>query len=282
MVMLVSVVCTLVIAFFSGAVGSLLGLGGGVIMVPLLIFLLDVPLHIASGASIIAVVATSTVAAGTYVREELTNIRLGMFLEFATTLGAVTGALLTSVTDDSVLRIVFGLSLLYATVTMYLQLRNSGGRSWRKKPDDWLAGWLRLGSRYHDAARDDDITYGVSRTPLTFAISYIAGIVSGLLGIGGGGIKVPAMNVGSSVPMKAAVATSNFMIGVTAAASAIVYIRNQYCNAFITAPVVLGTLTGAYVGSRLTHRVKGVLLKQLFVVVLTVLAARMILSGMGV
>jgi uncharacterized membrane protein YfcA len=122
----------------------------------------------------------------------------------------------------------------------------------------------------------------VSRTPLTFGISYVAGVLSGLLGIGGGGVKVPAMNAVSNVPMRAAAATSNFMIGVTAAASALVYVRNQYCDFFLTAPVVLGTLAGAYVGARFTNRVKGVVIKRLFIAVMIILGLSMIMSGVGI
>ncbi len=265
----------------SGVLGALLGLGGGVILVPLLVFLLHVPIHIASGASIIAVVATSSAAASTYVRNELTNMRLGMFLELATTLGAITGAFLTSVISESLLRIVFGLSLLYASATMFYQQRNTGGAGWTPKADDWLAERLKLGSSYFDEALGQEVRYGVDRTPLTFAISYVAGVVSGLLGIGGGGIKVPAMNIISGIPMKAAVATSNFMIGVTASASAMVYMRHQFCDAFVTAPVMLGTLVGAALGSRLTNRVSSNTLKTFFEAVLLLLAARMILSGVA-
>jgi len=275
------VIYAIIISFGSGVLGALLGLGGGVIMVPLLVFLLHVPLHIAAGASIIAVVATSSAAAAAYVQDELTNMRLGMFLELATTFGAVTGAFLTSVTSEAVLKVVFGLSLLYAVTTMYYQMRKTT-RSWVSRQNDRIADRLRLDGSYNDTARDELITYGVGRTPITFGISYLAGVVSGLLGIGGGGIKVPAMNVVSGVPMKVAVATSNFMIGVTAAASALVYIRNGFCDAFITAPVVLGTLLGASLGARLTRKVKGVFLKKVFVALLTVLAARMLLSGVGV
>ncbi len=271
----------LAISFVSGVLGAMLGLGGGVIMVPLLIFLLGVPIHIAAGASIVAVVATSSAAAATYVKEELTNIRLGMFLELATTLGAVSGALLTSMISEGILRVIFGLSLLYAAITMLLQVRRKG-RSWTQTPNDWLAERLGLGGSYYDAARREEVSYGVSRTPLTFGISYVAGVLSGLLGIGGGGVKVPAMNAVSNVPMKAAAATSNFMIGVTAAASALVYVRNQYCDFFLTAPVVLGTLTGAYVGARLTNRVKGVVIKKLFIAVMIILGLSMIMSGMGI
>jgi hypothetical protein len=276
-----TIVYEFVISLGSGLAGAMLGLGGGVFMVPLLVFLMGVPIKIAAGASILAVVATSSAAAATYVRDEITNMRLGMFLELATTVGAVTGAFLTASVSESALSTVFGLTLFYASAIMYQQMRRVR-RSWVATQNDSLANRLHLDGRYYDKARSEWITYGVSKTPFTFGISYVAGVVSGLLGIGGGGIKVPAMNVVGGVPMKVAVATSNFMIGVTAAASALVYIRNGFCDAFVAGPVMIGTLLGAFAGARLTGRVKGVFLKKVFVVVLALIAARMILLGVGV
>ena len=275
------ILTALLVALSSGFLGALLGLGGGVIMVPLLVFILDIPIHIAAGASIVAVVATSSVSASVYVRDEITNMRLGMFLEMATTLGAVTGASIMVGISESVLQIIFALSLLYAAVIMWYQMRNSG-RSWVPMENDWLANRLNLGSSYFDSARNETIDYGVSRSMPTFVISYVAGVISGLLGIGGGGVKVPAMNVISSVPMKAAVATSNFMIGVTAAASALVYIRNGFCDGFTTAPVVIGTLVGSFIGAKVAIQVRGVVLKKIFIVILLILGVRMLASGAGI
>jgi len=272
---------TFIISLATGAVGALLGLGGGVFMVPLLVFLLGVPLQVAAGASILAVLATSIAAAAKYVKDDMTNLRLGFFLELATTLGALTGALTVPFVSEQVLSIVFGLTLVYAAGMMFKQIRK-GGRSWVNAPNDGLAERLSLGGSYYDTARGETIEYGVSRTPVTFGVSYFAGVISGLLGIGGGAVKVPAMNAVGNIPMKVAVATSNFMIGVTAAASALVYIKNQYCDAFIAAPVVLGTLIGASIGARFTNRVRGVALKKTFIVMLFIVAVRMILSGVGI
>jgi uncharacterized membrane protein YfcA len=270
----------LIIALGSGFLGALLGLGGGVIMVPLLIFLLDIPIHIAAGASIIAVVATSSAATSVYVKNEITNTRLGMFLELATTIGALSGASLMSVVSESFLQILLGASLLYAALVMFSKMRGAG-TTWVNKPNDWLAERLSLGGSYWDDAIGAQVEYGVHRTLPTFLISYIAGIISGLLGIGGGGIKVPAMNVISNIPMKVSVATSNFMIGVTASASALVYLRHGYCDFFITAPVVLGTLIGSNLGARATKQIRGSSLKLLFVLVLIVLGLRMVILGAG-
>lgn len=274
------ILSALIIALCSGFLGALLGLGGGVIMVPLLVFILDIPIHIAAGASIIAVVATSSVSASVYIRDEVTNLRLGMFLEIATTLGAITGASIMVGVSEALLQIIFALSLIYAAFVMWFQIRQTG-RSWVSKDNDWIANKLRLGASFYDSVRGETVMYGVSRSFPTFIISYIAGIISGLLGIGGGGIKVPAMNVVSSIPMKAAVATSNFMIGVTAAASAVVYIRNGFCDGFITAPVVLGTLIGSYIGAMAALRLRGVVLKKIFIIILLLLGTRMIISGVG-
>lgn len=271
----------LLIAVGSGFLGALLGLGGGVIMVPLLVFLLDVPIQYAAGASIIAVVATSSAATSVYVKNEITNIKLGMFLELATTLGALSGATLMSVASESFLQSLFGATLLYAAIVMGSRMRNST-MGWSFKPNDWLADRLSLGGSYWDDAQHEQVTYGVNRSIPTFFISFIAGIISGLLGIGGGGIKVPAMNVVSNIPMKVSVATSNFMIGVTASASALVYLRHGYCNFFITGPVVVGTLIGSFLGAKATKQIQGTSLKKLFIVVLVVLGVRMILSGTGI
>jgi uncharacterized membrane protein YfcA len=197
-----------IISLATGAVGALLGLGGGVFMVPLLVFLLGVPLQVAAGASILAVLATS-IAAAKYVKDDMTNMRLGLFLELATTIGALTGAFAVPFVSDQILSIVFGLTLVYAAGTMFKQIMK-GGRSWVNAPNDGLAERLSLGGSFYDTARGETIEYGVCRTPVTFGISYFAGIISGLLGIGGGAVKVPAMNVVGNIPMKAAVATSNF------------------------------------------------------------------------
>lgn len=273
------VLLTIVIAFGSGVLGAMLGLGGGIMLVPLLIFFLNIPIQVAAGASIVAVVATSSVAAVAYVRDEITNMRLGMFLELATTFGAITGAFITSFASEQILSIILGISMFYAAFIMYFQSRQMN-RSFSMVKNDTIAEKLSLNGSYYDSARKEEVIYGVNHSPQTFAISYIAGILSGLLGIGGGAIKVPTMNLVAGVPMKVAAATSNFMIGVTAAASTLVYIRHGYCDAFITAPVVLGTLLGAFVGTKLMNKVRGKDLKKIFIVILFILGARMIWSGL--
>ena len=268
---------SLILALLSGLLGSLLGLGGGVILVPLLVLLLHLPMHMASAASIMAVVATSTAATSNYVREGLTNLRLGVFLELSTTLGAISGALITTAIDEPLLRVILGLILIYAAATMFRRIGE-----WRPKVSDGLASRLRLDGCYYDKAEGIEIAYGVDKTPAVLILSYLAGVISGLLGIGGGGIKVPAMNLLGGVPMKAAVATSSFMIGITAAAAAILYMKYGYCNNLIAASVILGALLGASLGSRITPRIRGRSLKMLFSILLIVIGLRMILSGVGI
>ena len=268
---------SLILALLSGLLGSLLGLGGGVILVPLLVLLLHLPMHTASAASILAVVATSTASTSNYVREGLTNLRLGVFLELSTTLGAISGAMMTIAMGESLLRVVLGLILIYAAIMM---LRRMG--EWKPKVSDGLASRLKLDGCYYDKAEGIEIAYGVDKTPAILILSYLAGVISGLLGIGGGGIKVPAMNLLGGVPMKAAVATSSFMIGITAAAAAIIYMRYGYCNNIIASSVILGALLGASLGSRITLRVRSGSLKTLFSILLMVVGLRMILSGVGI
>jgi len=268
---------SLILALLSGLLGALLGLGGGVILVPLLVLLLHLPMHTASAASILAVVATSTASTSNYVREGLTNLRLGVFLELSTTLGAISGALMTIAMGEPLLRVVLGLILIYAAIMM---LRRRG--EWKPKVSDGLASRLKLDGCYYDEAEGVEVAYGVDKTPVVFILSYLAGVISGLLGIGGGGIKVPAMNLLGGVPMKAAIATSSFMIGITAAAAAIIYMRYGYCNSIIASSVILGALIGASLGSRITPRVRGGSLKILFSILLMMVGLRMILSGVGI
>ena len=264
----------------AGLLCALLGLGGGVVLVPTLVFLLDVPMHLAIGTSIVAIVATSSAASATYVRDGLTNMRLGMFLELSSATGALAGAFVAISVDEALLQVLFGAILIYASYAMLHGRSSEGG--WRPASNDPWASRLRLGGSYYDAAEGKEVSYGVTRTPLTFGISYLAGMVSGLLGIGGGSVKVPAMNMVSRIPIKAAVATSNFMIGVTAAASAIIYLNRQYVQAFIAAPAILGVLLGATIAPRLANRVRGDILKKIFILVMLLAAVKFILSGLGV
>ena len=213
----IDVLVIFLVSIIAGFIGALFGLGGGVLIIPFLTLVEGVPVPLAVGASIVSVVATSSSSAATYVQDHLTNLRLGMFLEIGTVAGAITGAFVAVFLPASVLFVFFGLILLYATIIM---VRARGIDFPADVKSDTTSRILSLGGQYEDHSLNRVVKYEVTRTPLTVFIGYFAGIVSGLLGVGGGIINVPTMNLVSKVPVKVASATSNFMIGVTAAASA--------------------------------------------------------------
>ncbi len=267
-------------ALIAGALGSLLGLGGGVIIVPILILALGVPPLFAIGASIVSVIATSSGAASTYVRDKITNLRIGMFLELATTTGAITGAVLTlSLVKgnlEGVIYVVFGVVLLLSVLPLLRQLGEELPTG--VKPDA-ISRRLELSGEYHDAVLNQDIQYHATRSPLALAIMYVAGLISGLLGIGSGVLKVIALDVGMKLPMKVSSTTSNFMIGVTAAASAGIFYLGGYINPFIAAPVTLGVVVGSTLGTRVLVRSRNATIRKVFVPIIIILAIEMLLHG---
>lgn len=268
----------LVAATLAGLVGSLVGLGGGVLIVPLLTIGFGLNIRLAIGASIVSVIATSSGAAAAYVRDHLTNVRVGILLELATSLGGLSGALVATHVPAPTLYVLFGLILLASilpTVRKWGEDLPVGVR------DDWLAARLRLASSYPDRVRGGWVPYHVTRVPLGFAMMYIAGLVSGLLGIGSGALKVLAMDTAMRLPMKVSTATSNFMIGVTAAASAGVYFWRGYVAPSLAAPVALGVLLGAMLGAKLLAHIANVTLRRVFLPVLAILALEMLLRGVG-
>lgn len=266
-------------AVVAGALGALLGLGGGVLLVPALTLAFGLDIREAIGASIVSVVATSSGAAATYVKERLTNLRLGMFLESATTTGAVVGAVAAGLIGGPALFFIFAVVMVYAAAMMF---RRSRVMSESPTQPDALARRLRLSSQYDDAAEGRSIAYGVTGVPLGYALALAAGGVSGLLGIGGGVIKVPAMNLVMRVPLKVASATSDLMIGVTAATGAAIYFARGDINPFLAAPVAMGVLCGTVVGTRLMARLPSARLQVIFALVLVVVAVEMMLRGFGV
>jgi uncharacterized membrane protein YfcA len=266
-----------VVAFVAGFLGALLGLGGGLIVVPVLTLLLHVDIRLAIGASIISVIATSSGAAAAYVREHLANIRVAMFLELGTASGAIAGAYLAGLVHPRWLYILFGAMLGYSAVAMLRGIHAAA----IDQPPGALADWLRLHGSYFDHVTGEVIEYPVRRPLLGLGMMFGAGTVSGLLGIGSGALKVPAMDLGMGLPMKVSTATSNLMIGVTAAASAGLYFARGQIDPFIAAPVALGVLGGALLGSRALKHVSSERLRRLFVVVLVVISAHMIWKGLA-
>jgi len=266
------------ISLVAGFLGSLLGLGGGIIVVPALTLLLGVDIRLAIGASIVSVIATSSGAAAAYVRERLANLRVAMFLEIGTTLGAITGAYLAGVLHTRLLFILFGALLGYSAVAM---LKKQPRAAVADAVPNALADRLQLHGSYYDEAVGREIPYRVTNPGVGLGLMYLAGAASGLLGIGSGALKVPAMDLAMHLPMKVSTATSNFMIGVTAAASAGLYFMRGQIDPFLAGPVAAGVLVGATVGSRLLGRIGGRSIRVVFVVVLTVVSFEMLWKGIA-
>jgi hypothetical protein len=258
----------------AGFLGSLTGLGGGVVIVPVLCLLFKVDLHYAIGASLVSVIATSSGAAAAYVREGYSNIRIGMFLEVATTLGALLGAYLTAMVSARWIGVVFGAVLLYSAWT---SMRQHEDASVAPHPDS-LASRLQLYGSYPVAGGTQE--YMAVHVPAGFSVMFVAGTLSGLLGIGSGAVKVLAMDQAMKLPFKVSTTTSNFMIGVTAAASAGLYLHHGYIQPALAMPVMLGVLAGSVIGSRMLIGAGVKTLRILFSVVIVVLGLEMIFNGL--
>ncbi len=261
-------------SMLAGFLGALTGLGGGVVITPALVLLLGVDLHYAIGATLVSVIATSSGAAAAYVREGFSNIRIGMFLEIATTVGAVCGAFAAARISASALGVVFGIVLLYSA---WLSTRSHTTPPPGEKADR-LAARLRLNGSY--PTPQGHKSYQVSGVKTGFGLMYLAGALSGLLGIGSGAVKVIAMDRAMRIPFKVSTTTSNFMIGVTAAASAGVYLNRGYIDPGLTMPVILGVLAGSILGARHLAGARTKALRLVFGAVVGLLAIEMIYSGL--
>src|SRR6266536_5143357 len=259
----------------AGLLGSLTGLGGGVVLVPLLTLFFKVDIRYAVGASLVSVIATSSGAAAAYVKEGFSNIRIGMFLEIATTTGAVMGAFLAARISTGAIAVVFGLVLLHSA---WLSVRARRERPGADRSDP-LAVRLRMDGGY--PAPEGRRYYHVHRLPLGFALMFIAGGLSGLLGIGSGARKVVAMDRAMRIPFKVSTTTSNFMIGVTATASAGVYLNRGYIDPGLAMPVMLGVLAGSLIGTRILVKAETKSLRLVFSAIILLLGAQMLYNGVA-
>jgi uncharacterized membrane protein YfcA len=261
-------------SLLAGLLGALTGLGGGVVIVPVLTILFHIDIRYAIGASLVSVIATSSGAAASYVREGFSNLRIGMFLEIATTLGALLGAYLTAKISTHAIGILFGIVLLYSA---YSSLRTRHDR--QNGAPDALALRLRLkGSFPGDAGRE---SYVAQHVPAGFGLMFTAGTLSGLLGIGSGAVKVLAMDQAMRLPFKVSTTTSNFMIGVTAAASAGIYLSRGYISPELAMPVMLGVLGGSLIGSRILVSAPVRTLRLIFAAVIVGLGVEMIYNSVA-
>jgi len=257
----------------AGLLGALTGLGGGVVIVPVLTVALGVNIRYAMGAALVSVIATSSGAAASYVREGFSNIRIGIFLEVATTVGALIGAFLTGLISADIIAVMFGLVLLASSYLSSHTLADPVGPA----PVDPIAQCLQLGGSYPTATGVE--SYAARRVGAGFGLMLMAGAVSGLLGIGSGAIKVLAMDRVMHLPFKVSTTTSNFMIGVTAAASAGVYLHRGYIDPSLTMPVMLGILVGATAGARILVAAHVTVLRRVFTGVIAVLGLEMLYKG---
>jgi uncharacterized protein len=261
-------------SLLAGFLGALTGLGGGVVVVPMLTLLFHVDIHYAIGAALVSVIATSSGAAAAYVREGYSNIRVGMFLEIATTMGALAGAALVLYLHPSVIAVIFGAVLIYSA---YASIRREPHATKDPGPDR-IATRLRMDSTYPVDGKLE--SYHVRGVPLGFLLMFVAGLLSGLLGIGSGAVKVLAMDNAMKLPFKVSTTTSNFMIGVTAAAGAGIYLSRGYIDPGLAMPVMLGVLLGSLVGARVLARAEVRVLRLVFAGVIAALAIEMIYSGL--
>ena len=257
----------------AGLVGALTGLGGGVVIVPVLTLGFGVNLRYAMGASLVSVIATSSGAAASYVREGFTNIRIGMFLEVATTAGALIGAVLTGLVSPDVVAVIFGFALLGSAVLSSQQYSDDVVAI---APDP-LAARFRLTGSYPTAS--GSVSYTAHHVAAGFGLMLGAGTLSGLLGIGSGAVKVLAMDRAMRLPFKVSTTTSNFMIGVTAAAGAGLYLHRGYIDPTLAVPVMIGILIGATVGARVLIAARVTVLRRLFTAVIVLLALEMLYKG---
>lgn len=275
MTVLVFTLIVLVGAFMAGLLGSLTGLGGGVIIIPLLTLGLGVNIHYAIGASIISVIATSSGSAAAYVKEGITNVRIGMFLEVATTISAIAGVIIASYINASAIMVVFGFILLFSA---FMMLKKKIDHSNNEKTSE-LANYFKLNGSY--PTEEGIKPYAVHNVVGGFAMMFVAGTLSGLLGIGSGALKVIGMDNIMKMPFKVSTTTSNFMIGVTAAASAIVYWHKGQIDPTIALPVSIGVILGATLGAKILLKTKTGQLKMIFAVVIAILALQMIYNGLS-
>ena len=269
------------VGLFAGIFGAIFGIGGGMIVTPIMTIALGLDIKYAIGASVISVIATSSGASIAYLKDDMLNLRVAMFLEIATTVGAILGAILTGVLPAKVLYVLFGMLLIFSSWNMLHKLRTSKKDAEDTVPDE-LSEKLKLNSTYYDQANKKQVDYKVSNVPGGFSMMFGAGLASGLLGVGSGAFKVIAMDTIMKMPLKPSSATSNLMMSVTAAASATVYFFNGSIKPEIAAPLAIGILLGATIGSRIMQHLQATLLRKIFIPVLFLIGLQMFLKGFGV
>lgn len=277
MIPLSILVFSLILVFFSyiaGILGALTGLGGGVVVIPVLVLLFHIDIHLSMGTSIITVIATSSGSAAAFMREGYTNLRIGMFLEIAAVIGALIGALMVALISQTILAILFSFIMFFSA---YLTLRRHEELEEFPTSHPW-ANFFNLNGSYPVANQFQ--SYKVQHVPIALFIMGIAGILSGLLGIGSGALKVLAMDQALRLPYKVATTTSNFMIGITGAASAGLYFAHGYISPVLTFPVMLGVILGSYSGAKILARIHNRTLRVIFSIAICFVGLQMLYKAL--
>lgn len=276
-----SMLLLLVMGVGAGVLGAILGIGGGMIITPVLTIMMGLDIKYAIGASIISVIATSSGSTIAYLKDDMLNLRVAMFLEIATTVGAIMGALLVGMFSSNFLYVLFGFFLLYSSYNMIRKLFDKKGEVVYTETGE-IVEKFKLASTYYDKAEQKQIDYSMKNVPGGFVMMWAAGLASGLLGIGSGAFKVIAMDTIMKMPLKPSSATSNLMMGVTAAASATVYFFNGSIRPDIAAPLAIGVLVGATIGARLMQVLKPRVIRMIFIPIILYMGLQMALKGFGV
>lgn len=281
---MIEIIQFIIIAVLAGFLGSLVGLGGGIIITPALTILFGIDIKYAIGASIIAVIATSSGSAIAFVKDHVSNMRVGMLLEVFTTAGGVVGALMAGIFSSKLLYIFFSLILLNSFYGMLkkIGLITKVKKEEEKVENDKYADRYKLNSTYYDKATGKTVAYNVTNVPQGSLVMFGAGFASGLLGIGSGAFKVVALDSYMKLPIKVSTATSNFMMGVTATASALIYFFNGTINPAIAAPIAIGTLIGSRTGAKVMQRLDAKYIRYIFLPILLFTIVNMFLKGVGV
>jgi len=268
-------------SFLGGVVGSISGLGGGIVIVPVLTIFFHIPIQQAIAISLVSIIAVSSGAGSVYVKEHITNVRAAMFLELATASGAIIGAALVSrYLSAQVLSLLFGLALLASLVPMVVRF---GEELPQNVQSDWLARFLKLDGSYFDKGLGREVYYKVGRVPPAMVIMFIAGVLASLLGIGAGALKVLGLEMALRLPTRVATATSNFMIGVTAVAAAGIYLlRGNLVLPFVVAPSAIFVLLGAVIGTKIINRMTNSAIRKFFALLLGIIGIQMLLKGMNI
>ena len=269
----------ILVAIIAGLIGSVFGVGGGIILVPLLVFIFNIPIRVAAGISIVSIIATSLMGSSVYLKNEITNVKIGAILQAAMSTGSIIGALISVYTSEEIISLAFSFMLFYAS---YMMIRSAQSSDKELNTSEGIASKLKLDGTFLDKSEGRIVNYGVKNLVQGFFISILGGMIAGMLGVGGGLINVPVISMLMGAPIQVAIATSNFIIGITAVSGSIVYFIRGLVNPLIVAPVVIGIVMGAFIGANYMPKIRNITLKRLFSLYLIYTAVRLILRSLGI